>query len=205
MFLQPRDNGAIKYQLRQEATPYLLFFPYFAFELCSKATAAVTIFLNRSCPSSLPILPNSFSLQADTAGSEVLSAIVASLSGTIDDYIIQPKKNNTIDVTAKLSYLERFREQTKQTKSITEKLDETTNKFTGKLTEVEDKFTKKLTEVQGELAEVQDELAEVQDELAKVKTALSRLDQIESYASNVLSTDQLYKIIGQGMFPSIYM
>ncbi|KIM75351.1 hypothetical protein PILCRDRAFT_92103 [Piloderma croceum F 1598] len=86
-----------------------------------------------------------------------LSSITAGLPEfiqSIDDYIIKPKTNNTIDVTAKLSYLERFREQARQTKSITERLDETSEK-------------------------------------------LARLEQMDSYASEVLSTAQLYKIVGQ--------
>jgi septal ring factor EnvC (AmiA/AmiB activator) len=135
------------------------------------ATASVTVLLNRTCPPSLPILPNSFSLQADaTDGEAFLSALVASLSGSIDDYTVQPRKDNTINVAAKLSYLERFREQTKQTKSITEKLDETTNTFTKKLTEVEDK----LTEVEDKLTKVKDKLAEVKKALSHILNRLSR-------------------------------
>ncbi|KIM92402.1 hypothetical protein PILCRDRAFT_810459, partial [Piloderma croceum F 1598] len=114
--------------------------------------ATVTVSLIRSCPPSLPIFPNSLSLPVDATDSGTFLATLA--ASPLDDYIIKPKKDNTIDVAAKLSNFERFREQARQTKSIAEKLDNVTEK-------------------------------------------LARLEQMDSYASEVLSKGQLYEIVGQ--------
>ena len=92
------------------------------------ATASVTIFLHGSCPSSLPITPNSLS-HANPTDKAFHSALIASPSSPIDDYIVKKRKDNAIDITAKLSYLERVRKQTKQTKSITDELVEVKPNF----------------------------------------------------------------------------
>jgi len=123
---------------------------------------------------SLPIFPNSLSLQVDaTDGGSFLA--------TLDDHIIKPKEDNTIDVTPKLSSLECFREQARQTKSIAEKLDDVADK----------------------LDNVADKLDDATEKLDHVVERLARLEQRYSCASEVLSKVQLYKIIGQGMVPFV--
>lgn len=65
------------------------------------------------------------------------------------------QSSDTIDVTAKLSYLERF--QNRKT------------------------------------------------DIDKLEERLGRLEQIEMYASKMLSSTYLYNVIGQGMVTSLYM
>ena len=73
------------------------------------------------CLSSLPFFSNSLTLHVNPTD----QAFHASpLSGPIDDYTVKEGKNKTIDITEKLLYLECFQKQTKQTKSVMDKLVE---------------------------------------------------------------------------------
>ena len=81
-----------------------------------------TIILNRSCPSSLPIIPNLLVLPETHTNEALQNALVTSLLGPIGNYIIKERKNDTIDIMAKLSYLNQFWRQIQQTKSTEDKL-----------------------------------------------------------------------------------
>ena len=147
-----------------------------------------TIILNRSCPSSLPIIPNLLVLPETHTNEALQNALVTSLSGPIGDYIIKERKNDTIDITAKLSYLDRFRRQIQQTKSTEEKLAD----VQATLARLEAKLEAKHERLKANL-EARDQV------ISHLENAEAKRDQMESYAQQVLLSVQLYKIIGNGM------
>jgi len=145
-------------------------------------TMTITIILNRSCPSSSPIIPNSLVLPNKHTNEAFQNGLVTSLSGPIDDYIIKEMKDNTIDITAKLSYLDRFRRQTQQTKSFEDEVADV-------------KAT--VARLEARLEAGDEAIARGDEAIAHLEDAEAKRDQMESYAQQVLSSVHLYKIIGQ--------
>jgi len=88
--------------------------------ICQASTLVIT--LNRGCPPAPPISPNSFTVNTNATDKEFFDAFSASLSGPIHDYDIDESSAGVFNVTAKLSYLERFREQAKESKTVQERL-----------------------------------------------------------------------------------
>ena len=161
-------------------------------------TMTITIILNRSCPSSFPIIPNSLVLPNKHTNEAFQNGLVTSLSGPIDDYIIKEMKDNTIDITAKLSYLDRFRRQTQQTKSFEDEVADvkaTVARLEARL-EARDEAIARHDEA---IARRDEAIARRDEAIAHLEDAEAKRDQMESYAQQVLSSVQLYKIIGQGM------
>jgi hypothetical protein len=127
-------------------------------------TLNITISLNSSSLSSPPISPDPPSLDANATDQASHNALAALPSGSTDNDTSEQRNDpNTIDIAAKLRYLERFQNQTKQTKSITDKL------------------------------------VEFETTLVKVKATLARLEAAKAKRSQMSSSVQLYKIIGQGI------